>query len=73
MRNEKYKKVVVLASLVAAFLMSSCNKNESYADLLNKERHAANAYLANCRVVNEIPKDTVFEVGNDAPYYRLDY
>ena len=29
--------------------------------------------LANCRVVNEIPSDTVFEtVRTDAPYYRID-
>ena len=70
MRNTK--KLWFFASLVAALFMSSCSDNESYADLLNKERHAANAYLANCRVINEIPKDTVFEEGKDAPYYRLD-
>jgi len=57
--------------MVAALAMTSCKDNESYADLLNKERYATNAYLANCRVVNEIPKDTVFEVGEDAPFYRL--
>lgn len=61
-----------LISLVAMIAMASCSDSESYADLLNKERHATNAYLANCRVVNEVPSDTVFEVGKDAPYYRLD-
>ena len=61
-----------LTSLVAMIAMASCSDSESYADLLNKERHATNAYLANCRVVNEVPSDTVFEVGKDAPYYRLD-
>ena len=28
--------------------------------------------MANCRVVNEIPSDTVFETGEDAPFYRID-
>jgi len=70
MRNTK--SLLFLVSLVAIVFMSSCNNSESYADLLNKERYAANAYLANCRVVNSIPADTVFEVGNDAPYYKID-
>jgi hypothetical protein len=59
-------------ALMALMVMSSCKDNESYADLLNSERQATNAYLANCRVVNQIPADTVFEVGKDAPYYRID-
>ena len=61
--------------LISAFLfvsITSCSDSESYADLLNKERYATNAYLANCRVVNEIPSDTVFETGPNAPYYRID-
>lgn len=60
--------------LISALLfvsITSCSDRESYADLLNKERYATNAYLANCRVVNEIPSDTVFETGPDAPYYRI--
>ncbi len=61
-----------MLAIVAAVFMSSCSDSESYAQLLEKERHATNAYLANCRVVNEIPSDTVFEVGKDAPYYRID-
>ena len=58
--------------MMAALLLCSCSNSESYADLLNAERRATNAYLAGCRVVNEIPRDTVFEVGVDAPYYRID-
>lgn len=67
----KTRNLLFLVAMVAALAMTSCKDNESYADLLNKERYATNAYLANCRVVNEIPKDTVFEVGEDAPFYRL--
>ncbi len=70
MRN--IKKLLFLLALVAIVFMSSCSDSESYAQLLDKERYATNAYLANCRVVNEIPRDTVFEVGADAPYYRID-
>ena len=70
MRNKE--KMFFALALVAIALMSSCKDSESYAELLDKERHAANAYLSNCRVVTEVPSDTVFEVGDDAPYYRID-
>lgn len=55
----------------AAMLLASCNSGESYSDRLNNERNACNAYLANHRVVNEIPPDTVFETGSNAPFYRI--
>jgi len=67
-----FKSILFILSGLLLVGLSSCSDSESYADLLNKERHAANAYLANFRVVNEIPNDTVFEVGKDAPYYRID-
>ncbi len=70
MKNTKL--FLLLLALTAIAGMTSCNNSESYAELLDKERHAANAYLARCRVVNEVPSDTVFEVGTDAPYYRID-
>jgi len=66
------RKFISLIALMVFVCLSACKDSQSYADLLNKERYATNAYLANCRVVNEIPSDTVFEVGTDAPYYRLD-
>lgn len=66
------KSFLLLFAIVFTATLTSCKDSESYADLLNDERHATNAYLAGCRVVNDIPSDTVFEVGIDAPYYRLD-
>lgn len=59
--------------MVAILLMPlvACSKSESYADLLNTERRATNAYLADHRVVDHIPEDSIFEVGEDAPYYKL--
>jgi len=53
-------------------MLTSCNEDQSYADRLNEERNAVNAFLANHRVVMSVPEDTVFEVGPDAPYYRID-
>lgn len=53
-------------------MLAACNDEESYADRLNVERNAVNAYLANHRVEMSIPEDSVFEVGEDAPFYRID-
>ena len=68
----KIKKLLFFFAAMAAVVFSSCSDSASYADLLNDERHATNAYLAGCRVVNEIPSDTIFETGKDAPYYKID-
>jgi len=63
---------IMLLGLLALTLLTACNNDESYADRLNEERNAVNAYLANHRVVMSVPEDSVFEVGADAPFYRLD-
>ncbi len=68
----KLQSIFFFFLVALALSLASCDDNKSYAELLNEERHATNAYLANCRVVNEIPDDTVFEVGKDAPYYRIE-
>lgn len=60
------------AIALAAIFGTSCSDKKSYADLLNDEDHAVNYFLAQHRVVNEIPEDTVFECGTDAPFYRID-
>ena len=62
---------MILASL-ALMVLTACNNDQSYADRLNEARNAVNAYLANHRVVMSIPKDSVFEVGENAPFYRVD-
>ena len=62
---------VLLGALVLVAL-SSCNDDQSYADRLNEERNAVNAYLANHRVVMSVPEDSIFEVGENAPFYRID-
>lgn len=60
------------ALCVAATFFAGCDDKVSYAELLTDETHAVNNFLANHRVINDIPADTVFETGPDAPYYRID-
>ncbi len=62
----------VWMGLAALTLLTACNNDQSYADRLNEERNAVNAYLANHRVVMSIPEDSIFEVGPNAPFYRID-
>lgn len=62
--------IVLLIPMIAA-VFSSCSSRKSYAQLLNDEDRAVNSFLANQRVINSIPADSVFETGEDAPYYRL--
>ena len=72
MRNRTFKSIFALLGLVALVALSACNDDESYADRLNSERNAVNAFLANQHVVMTVPEDSVFITGEDAPYYRLD-
>lgn len=51
---------------------SSCDEGESYADLLKDETTAVNAFLADQKIENVIPKDSIFEYGENAPYYKMD-
>lgn len=70
----KLATLLVTASAAAALALgtASCKDSHSYAELLTEENKCTNVFLADQRVVNEIPADTVFECGEDAPYYRLD-
>ena len=61
---------IVIAA--AAALATSCEEGKSYAELLVDETYSTNYYLSDYHVVNEIPEDSLFEYGPDAPYYRLD-
>lgn len=62
----------ILALLGLALAFTSCEDSKSYAELLTDENQCVNKYLVNFRVVNEIPADSVFEVGENAPYYCID-
>lgn len=62
---------VMMISAIGSIL-TSCDDDRSYAELLEQEDKSVNRYLANHRVEDVIPADSVFEIGVDAPYYRLD-
>ena len=73
MKMKKLKKHIYgIAALSLALGMSACEKGESYADLLKKEEHAVNWYLSGENVVTAAPADSIFETGENAPYYRMD-
>lgn len=64
--------LAALMPAMAAIGLTGCSDDQSYADLLRQENKDVNAFLANHRVVASIPKDTVFETGENAPYYQID-
>lgn len=70
------KKYSFILPLLLVGLLSlgtlSCSKSKSYSELLKKEEKAVNWFMAQQRIVTEIPADSVFETGPDAPYYRMD-
>lgn len=68
--NKLYTTILSLLCLMAA--ATSCSDNKSYAELLTDENHCVNAFLAEHRLVDGIPADSVFLTGPDAPYYRID-
>ena len=69
-RNTKIVMASVLTGIMLA--MSSCEETKSYSELLTEEEHAVNWYLAQHIVSLEIPQNGDFEVGEDAPYYKMD-
>lgn len=65
----RHKNILLIPAIL---LLMACNDSKSYNELLDEEDKAVNSFLANQRVELEIPADTIFETGEDAPYYRLD-
>lgn len=64
--------IYVAAAVAMAVAASSCDDGKSYAELLNEQDMYVNNYLADHIVMLDVPADTVFEYGPDAPFYRLD-
>lgn len=61
-----------LSMLMCSVCMTSCDDQKSYAELLDEENDAVEKFLETQKVVDKIPADSVFLVGPDAPYYKLD-
>lgn len=70
--NKKYNLIYLIPILLAVFAFSSCEKGESYSDLLKKEEKAVNWYLSGESVEVSIPSDSIFIEGEDAPFYKMD-
>ena len=68
---KKFLSPIVLLIAIAMGL-TSCDDSKSYAELLADENQAVNKFLVEFKVVDGIPADSVFEVGEDAPFYRID-
>lgn len=64
--------IITICLTLALTILASCNKSESYSDMLKSEGKAVNWYLSNHRVCNAIPADGNFEIGANAPFYKLD-
>lgn len=62
--------VIILPALL--FAASSCSDDKSYTELLNTESKYVNNFLADHKVIPSVPSDTVFQTGEDAPYYMID-
>lgn len=71
--NKSYisKLYFLVLSFFAIVFISSCDNGKSYSDLLEEEIKAVNWYLAQNRVEAEIPSDSIFETGPEAPFYRM--
>lgn len=63
--------LAVATGVMLLFLSTSCEKTKSYSEMLRDEERAVNLYLSGQRVVPYVPEDSVFEVGPDAPFYRM--
>lgn len=59
-------------AIVALLALSGCNNSTSYAELLNDETKAINRYLADQIVKPSWPGIENIEIGEDAPFYRMD-
>lgn len=60
------------AAVIASVMMQSCDDGKSYAEMLTDENKAVNLFLVDQKVVGSVPADSIFQVGNQAPYYQLD-
>lgn len=67
-----FRLILPLCCAALLAVLPACSDSESYADLLASEDKYVNNFLADQVVVLEMPADTIFEVGEDAPYYRID-
>lgn len=70
---KRYHSLILLCAMMLALVTGgACSKTKSYSELLRTEEKAVNWFMARHKVVSEVPADSVFEYGEDAPFYRMD-
>lgn len=68
----RIKKLIFHISAIVLLLSATgCEKTKSYSEMLKDEEQACNWYLAQNKIVVNIPKDSVFQTGQDAPFYKM--
>ena len=65
----KIRNFILMALPIALALFASCKDSKSYSELLDDEEKSINSFLAHQKVLKQIPADTVYQTGADAPYY----
>ena len=67
-----FKTYLAAAAAALCLSFSACSDSKSYAELLTEETQSVNAFLADQNVYLDIPEDSVFISGENAPYYLVD-
>lgn len=68
----RIKKLIFHISAIVLLLSATgCEKTKSYSEMLKDEEQACNWYLAQNKIVVDIPKDSVFQTGQNAPFYKM--
>lgn len=64
--------ICLISMALMAIFSISCSKSKSYSEMLQDEEKATNWYLSNQKIINNIPEDSIFITGKDAPFYKID-
>lgn len=76
-KGKNWKSLIGVPALAILIGMSSCEKTQSYSELLRDEEKAVNWFLSGKNVILNLPEDsadfiTCEDMGDDAPFYKLD-
>ncbi len=69
---KRFRGIFLISFVLMTLLSVSCSKSKSYSEMLQDEEKATNWWLANQKIINTIPADSVFISGKDAPFYKID-
>ena len=75
--KRQYNHIAISLLGLMIVLTAGCSKTQSYSELLRDEERAVNWYLSDYNVALDLPENpkdliTGAEMGEDAPFYRLD-